>query len=124
MESTEGFPHFRLTHTPSVAGAGGVFYCAGYEDGAEGGTRTPMGLLPLDPEPSVSANSTTSALAKDRQGCYMRKAFSLIYQMHRFVNGKKWAIHDAGYRMHDEQMQGKRCRQVLHPKHEIRDKFK
>ena len=30
--------------------------------GAEGGTRTPTGEPPLDPEPSVSANSTTSAL--------------------------------------------------------------
>ena len=48
-------------------------------DGAEGGTRTPMGLLPLDPEPSVSANSTTSALAKDRQECYMRK--TLIFDI-------------------------------------------
>ncbi len=36
-------------------------------DGAEEGTRTPTGLLPLDPEPSVSANFTTSALEK-RQG--------------------------------------------------------
>ena len=30
--------------------------------GAEGETRTPTGEPPLDPEPSVSANSTTSAL--------------------------------------------------------------
>ncbi len=29
--------------------------------GAEGETRTPTGLRPLDPEPSVSTNSTTSA---------------------------------------------------------------
>lgn len=29
--------------------------------GAEGGTRTPTGSPPLDPEPSVSTNSTTSA---------------------------------------------------------------
>ena len=28
---------------------------------AEGGTRTPKGLLPLDPEPSVFANFTTPA---------------------------------------------------------------
>ena len=33
-------------------------------DGAEGETRTRMGLLPLDPEPSVSTSSTTSALEK------------------------------------------------------------
>ena len=32
--------------------------------GAEGETRTRMGLLPLDPEPSVSTSSTTSALVK------------------------------------------------------------
>jgi hypothetical protein len=30
--------------------------------GAEGGTRTPTSLSPLDPEPSASANSATSAL--------------------------------------------------------------
>ncbi len=30
-------------------------------DGAEGGTRTPTSLSPLDPEPSASANSATSA---------------------------------------------------------------
>ncbi len=29
--------------------------------GAEGGTRTPTSLSPLDPEPSASANSATSA---------------------------------------------------------------
>jgi hypothetical protein len=29
--------------------------------GAEGGTRTPTGVHPLDPEPSASANSATSA---------------------------------------------------------------
>ena len=32
--------------------------------GAEGETRTRTGLLPLDPEPSVSTSSTTSALEK------------------------------------------------------------
>ncbi len=39
-------------------------------DGAEGESRTPTGEPPLDPEPSVSTNSTTSAqeglLAKRR----------------------------------------------------------
>ena len=30
-------------------------------DGAEGESRTPTGEPPLDPEPSVSTNSTTSA---------------------------------------------------------------
>ena len=30
--------------------------------GAEGGSRTPTSLSPLDPEPSASANSATSAL--------------------------------------------------------------
>ncbi len=30
--------------------------------GAEAGSRTPMGLRPLSPEPSVSTNFTTSAL--------------------------------------------------------------
>ncbi len=29
--------------------------------GAEAGTRTPTGILPLDPEPSASTNSATSA---------------------------------------------------------------
>jgi hypothetical protein len=53
-------------------------------DGAEGGTRTPMGLLPLDPEPSVSANSTTSALAKDRKGCYMGKTLLIDIPDKRF----------------------------------------
>ncbi len=33
-------------------------------NGAEGETRTRTGLLPLDPEPSVSTSSTTSALEK------------------------------------------------------------
>ena len=32
--------------------------------GAEGETRTRTGLLPLDPEPSVSTSSTTSAPEK------------------------------------------------------------
>ena len=31
------------------------------QDGAEGGIRTRTGLLPLDPEPSASASSATSA---------------------------------------------------------------
>jgi hypothetical protein len=31
------------------------------KNGAEGGTRTPTSLSPLDPEPSASANSATSA---------------------------------------------------------------
>ncbi len=31
---------------------------------AEGGIRTPTSLRTLDPEPSVSASSTTSALAQ------------------------------------------------------------
>ena len=34
-------------------------------DGAEEGTRTPTGLRPLDPEPSASTSSATSA--KDRE---------------------------------------------------------
>ena len=33
-------------------------------DGAEGEIRTRTGLPPLDPEPSVSTSSTTSALEK------------------------------------------------------------
>ncbi len=32
------------------------------KNGAEGGIRTPTGLLPLDPEPSASASSATSAM--------------------------------------------------------------
>ena len=32
--------------------------------GAEGGTRTPTSLSPLDPEPSASANSATSAFRR------------------------------------------------------------
>ena len=39
-------------------------------DGAEGETRTRMGLLPLDPEPSVSTSSTTSALEKQEEKWY------------------------------------------------------
>ncbi len=44
-------------------------------NGAEEGTRTPMGLLPLDPEPSVSTSSTTSALEKLEEKWYV---FSLM----------------------------------------------
>ena len=40
-------------------------------DGAEGETRTRMGLLPLDPEPSVSTSSTTSALEKLEEKWYV-----------------------------------------------------
>ncbi len=35
--------------------------CGIWDSGAEGGTRTPTSLSPLDPEPSASANSATSA---------------------------------------------------------------
>ncbi len=38
--------------------------------GAEGETRTRTGLLPLDPEPSVSTSSTTSALEKQEEKWY------------------------------------------------------
>ena len=31
------------------------------DPGAEGGTRTPTGIRPLDPEPSASTSSATSA---------------------------------------------------------------
>ena len=33
----------------------------GRGDGAEGESRTPTGIRPLDPEPSASTNSATSA---------------------------------------------------------------
>lgn len=48
----------------SVKGVGTTFYIYLPEEkevNAEGETRTRTGLTPLDPEPSVSANSTTSA---------------------------------------------------------------
>ena len=38
-------------------------------DGAEGETRTPTPLRELDPEPSVSTNSTTSA----RESFYLNR---------------------------------------------------
>src|SRR5437867_3138154 len=38
------------------------------ESGAEGGTRTPTSVSPLDPEPSASANSATSARGKPMLG--------------------------------------------------------
>ncbi len=41
------------------------------EDGAEGETRTPTGEPPLDPEPSASTNSATSAT----------KSVDLIFKM-------------------------------------------
>ncbi len=43
--------------------------CFGLSVGAEGETRTPTGEPPLDPEPSVSTNSTTSA----RKEKYLRR---------------------------------------------------
>jgi hypothetical protein len=35
-----------------------------HENGAEGGTRTPTGIHPLDPEPSASTSSATSAFKR------------------------------------------------------------
>lgn len=50
--------------------------------GAEGETRTPMPLPALDPEPSVSTNSTTSALLRMlvRSSFFLCKSFFLFFR--------------------------------------------
>jgi hypothetical protein len=40
--------------------------------GAEGGTRTPTGIHPLDPEPSASTSSATSADRKAEKGLILQ----------------------------------------------------
>ena len=46
--------------------------CFGLLVGAEGESRTPTGEPPLDPEPSVSTNSTTSAFRLKQRSIYLQ----------------------------------------------------
>jgi hypothetical protein len=51
-------------------------------NGAEAGTRTPTGHRPLDPEPSASTSSATSAGAKRA----VRVNPSWLFPMNKFIN--------------------------------------
>ena len=55
-------------------------------NGAEGGTRTLTGFLPLPPQDSVSTNSTTSARGYQLVGlgCFLRRSAGLLLGLHFF----------------------------------------
>ncbi len=56
--------------------------------GAEGGTRTPTGLHPLDPEPSASTNSATSAFRKAQKELILCSE-CIIYISLNFLSSKR-----------------------------------
>lgn len=62
-----------------------IYAAAAQKNGAEGETRTPTGILRLDPEPSASTSSATSARWKTKKTERIALLKELVYIYRLFV---------------------------------------